>query len=399
MDDDPLSLQLLEDPLETVRRKDGSPRYRESYYFGNKKINGPYFTKITEAKAWKRRMETEKLTRLAYGDLYIENKDAFFGEYADSWLENEIKSDCVPKTYLNYESILRVHLKPRFGSLKLSEIKEHHGRKLLEDLKKTKTPKGIAYVWGVIRSVLIKARKERIILHYPFENIQLPREVLKDENFWSKAEVNHFLSRNMNDSLFPLFFVAIHSGLRMAELCGLKWDRIDFSQNHISVTRTRDKFGLKETTKTKLKRIVPMTPDVRAILLNLFAKRNESNFVFLESNGNPVDYGHIYRRFKQAQTKAEIAHKIRFHDLRHTFASNYMMSGGNQFDLQKLLGHTDFKMTMRYAHLAPDHFQNSLKFMNIASSESIPVLDLSDFEKQSNVRAMQSKPLECKVNI
>jgi hypothetical protein len=57
-----------------------------------------------------------------------------------------------------------------------------------------------------------------------------------------------------------------------------------------------------------------------------------------------------------------------------------MMNGGNVFDLQKLLGHTDIKMTMRYAHFTPDHLQGSIKFMNMTgeNSESIPVLDLRE---------------------
>lgn len=185
------------------------------------------------------------------------------------------------------------------------------------------------------------------------------------DQFWIKAEINQFLIANKNDQLLPFFFVAVHSGLRLAELCGLKWDRIDFANNQISVTRTRDKYGLKETTKTKIKRFVPMTNEVRALLLALH-KRNLGNpYIFLEKDGSEVKYAHVYRRFGKAQTKAGITNKIRFHDLRHSFASNYMMNGGNVFDLQKLLGHTDIKMTMRYAHLTPDHLQSSIKFMDM----------------------------------
>jgi site-specific recombinase XerD len=117
--------------------------------------------------------------------------------------------------------------------------------------------------------------------------------------------------------------------------------------------------------------------------MSLYKANHKNNpYVFLEADGTEVKYAHIYRRFHKAQDKAGIINKIRFHDLRHSFASNYMMNGGNVFDLQKLLGHTDIKMTMRYAHFTPAHLQNSIPFMNMVGpvSESIPVLDLRDFE-------------------
>jgi site-specific recombinase XerD len=95
---------------------------------------------------------------------------------------------------------------------------------------------------------------------------------------------------------------------------------------------------------------------------------------------------HIYRRFHKAQAKAGLTNRIRFHDLRHSFASNFMMNGGNVFDLQKILGHTDIKMTMRYAHFTPDHLQTSIKYMNMLDeSDAIPFIDQRDFEIEKSL--------------
>jgi integrase/recombinase XerD len=87
-----------------------------------------------------------------------------------------------------------------------------------------------------------------------------------------------------------------------------------------------------------------MTQEVRAMLLMIFEKKLNGQFLFVEKDGSEVKYAHIYRRFHLAQDKAGITNKIRFHDLRHSFASNYMMNGGNVFDLQKLLGHTKIEI-------------------------------------------------------
>lgn len=363
--------------MEKLKLKNGEIRYRECYYLGNKKITSPSFKKITDAKIWKNRVETERLSRLAQGEHYHKVIEVNFYEYAEKWLHNHVEVNCVHKTFLYYGSILRTHLYPRFAKLNISQITEEQGMSLMSDLKKTHSPAGIKNIWIVLKGVINKARKEKIILCNPFEDIKKPKPDLLQDNYWVKMEINQFLMANKNDQLLPFYFVAIHSGLRLAEMCGLKWDRIDFINNQISITRTRDKYGLKETTKTKIKRFVPMTLEVRSLLLALHKKNQGCPFVFLEADGSEVKYAHIYRRFHKAQNKAGITNKIRFHDLRHSFASNYMMNGGNVFDLQKLLGHTDIKMTMRYAHLTADHLQNSVRFMNMTNEldVAIPFID------------------------
>ena len=377
--------------METIKRKGGF-RYRESYYEGNKKITSPYFTRKTDAKIWKSRVETEKLSRFAKGEHYRQNIDINFYDFAEKWLHSHVEVNCVPKTFQYYGSILRTHLYPRFAKMNLAEITEDHGMALMSDLKKTHSAKGIKNIWIVLKGVINKARKDKIIPYDPFEDIKKPKPDLVQDQFWTKLEINQFLLANKNDQLLPFFFVAIHTGLRLAELCGLKWDRIDFVNNQISVTRTRDKYGLKETTKTKIKRFVPMTQEVRILLLALHHKNIGNPYIFLEADGTEVKYAHVYRRFGNAQKKAGTTNKIRFHDLRHSFASNYMMNGGNVFDLQKLLGHTDIKLTMRYAHFTPDHLQSSIKFMDMVggNSESIPALDLKRFNVSDNLMMLGS---------
>lgn len=373
--------------MEKLKLKDGTFRYRESYRIGIKKYHSPSFKKITDAKIWKARIETEKFSKLAQGEHYHKTIEVNFHEFAEKWLHNHVAVNCTPKTFQYYGSILRTHLYPRFAKINISQITEEHGMELMGVLKRTHSAKGIKNIWIVLKGVINKARRDKIIFFDPFENIKKPKPDLVQDNFWVKLEINQFLKANKSDQLLPFFFVAIHTGMRLAELCGLKWDRVDFRNNQITVTRTRDKYGLKETTKTKLKRFIPMTQQVRVLLLALHQSNQDNPYVFLEADGTEVKYAHIYRRFCKAQGKAGITNKIRFHDLRHSFASNYMMNGGNVFDLQKILGHTDIKMTMRYAHFTPDHLQGSIKFMNMVddSNTSVPLLDHWEKEKPKKI--------------
>lgn len=87
--------------------------------------------------------------------------------------------------------------------------------------------------------------------------------------------------------------------MRQGELAGLCWDRVDFASNVITVTRTRDRNGLKERSKNNIIRTIAMTTLIRATLLKLSEKRVSSNFVFLECDGEPIDPHHIYRVFEK----------------------------------------------------------------------------------------------------
>lgn len=360
--------------MEKRKLSDGTFRYRETHYVRGRKKLGPWFKKVSDAKTWKNRIETEKTKRLALGENYVEVQHILFKDYANHWMNTYVKTACVHRTYEGYESALRVHLLPIFGETFLRDITEDDGLMLIQKLKATHQARGIQNIWQVLRAIMIKAYKERLIPINPLMNVKLPRPDLKLHKYWVQTEITTYVTApsTVDNWIYYISAVAIQTGMRLAELCGLCWDRVDFRKNLIHVTRTRDKTGLKNSTKNKLPRIIPMTAMVRALLTYLFDRREPNcEFVFLGSKGGPIPYGHIYRQFGIAQEEAGIKNKIRFHDLRHTFASNYMMAGGNVFDLQKLLGHTKIEMTMVYAHLSPNHLQGSLRFMSNGSDLQI----------------------------
>jgi site-specific recombinase XerD len=89
--------------------------------------------------------------------------------------------------------------------------------------------------------------------------------------------------------------------------------------------------------------------------------------VFLDEDNEPFDVDHLYRDLRVYLKEADIDKTFRFHDLRHTFASHFMMNGGNIYDLQKILGHTSLEMTQRYAHLAPEHVVRASNVVSFGS--------------------------------
>ena len=351
--------------METIKRKSGL-RYREEVTFNKKRIKGPLFKRKTDAKEWKKNKEAEIYSSLKNGiDPFFKRVEITFEDYSKKWLYEIKMPDIARKTFLDYESKIRVHLNPRFGKHLLGDISEEEGRSFQGVLKKRHNPKGVNDILGLFKSILYRAKRDKLILENPLEFIGKVKNELKCDAFWTRREIRQFFLSNRFNELYPLFFVAVHTGMRKGELCGLLWDRVDFERNQITVSRIRDKEGLKETTKTNLKRIIPITEDVKEVLQSLLKKQTHLKFVFAKRNGNPIDYGHLYRDFKIAQKRAGFTKFIRFHDLRHTFASQFVMNGGNLFDLQKILGHSKIEMTMKYAHYSEEYLQGSVRFMEM----------------------------------
>jgi integrase len=256
---------------------------------------------------------------------------------------------------------------PLFGNLLLKNIKKAQVDSIVSNLRENGySGKGINNIIGVLKVIMGDAKKRNFLLTNPLENYKKCTEEIRGDVYFSKMEIMQFLMSNSEDELLSLYLVALNTGMRRGELCGLWWDRIDFQTRQITITRTRDRNGTSETTKTKLKRIVPMNDEVYRTLLEIRRKQLNHQFVFCHSNGNPMDPNHIYRFFRMAQNRAGFSRKLRFHDLRHTYASHFMMNGGSVFDLQKILGHSKIEMSMRYAHFSPDHLRAAIKTVSFS---------------------------------
>ena len=141
--------------------------------------------------------------------------------------------------------------------------------------------------------------------------------------------------------LKSLVTVALHTGARKGELQGLKWPQVNFELGLISLL----------DTKNGERRDIPMNETAKATLQGL---KRKNEFVFPNRNGKAIDNAQVQIAFQEALRRSGIE-DFRFHDLRHTFASNLVMEGIELNDVRELLGHKSISMTLRYAHLSPKH--------------------------------------------
>ena len=356
--------------MEKIKRKSGI-KYRESIRINGRTIKSPVFSRKTDCIQWLADQRSKRVETILYGDSFKLMDSLLFKDYASTWLNARSSMGLSAGSIRNYECFLRVHLLPVLGEKDIKKIEKKDLERIQASFSSNHNAKGTNLLMSVLKSIFKEALKDGLIIKNPLEGLKKLSEDNPVEAYWTKSEIDQFLRANFKNKNYDLVLVALNTGMRKGELAGLKWDRVDFLLNQITVSRTRDILGLKERTKTKLKRVIPMNPLVRMTLLNLFQSRKGSDYVFVNEDDTPIETHHIYRDFAKAQRHAKIANKIRFHDLRHTFASQFMMNNGNVFDLQKILGHTDIKMTMRYAHYSPEHLQRAMQGFELGCSNEL----------------------------
>lgn len=321
------------------------------------------FHRKIDADQFKSEMRIEKHRYESTGISF--NNHIKFKEFSSEWFETEVKNRKSIQTQRNYESDLRNYILPIVGEIRLRDLNIRHARSI-ENLMlgKEKHPRTVNKVLTVFKTILNDAVKSNHILKNPIKGYQELKEPPKMINYWSKSEAKNFLEFTKNDPFHDLYATTLNTGLRLGEVLGLKWDKIDFENNQIVVSRCLGRSGLKDTTKTHEARFIPMNTNERSILEKRFKTQSRDSFVFCNNDGSHLDYNHVTeRQFVKTQKKLDTVKLIRFHDLRHTFASHFMMNGGNIYTLQKLLGHKDIQTTLIYAHLDKEFLQREIELV------------------------------------
>jgi integrase len=191
---------------------------------------------------------------------------------------------------------------------------------------------------AVLRAMLRLAKRWGYIAEVP--EIHLHKEPEGRVRWLEPDEEARLLAacrESKNAHLADIVTVALESGMRYSEIMGLTWDRVDLSRGVVRL----------EKTKSGRRREVPMRQAVYAVLAQ-GAKGAQSGRVWPERS--------IRTAFENAVTEAGLD-DVHFHDCRHHFASWFIMRGGSLQALQRILGHQDVKLTLRYAHLSPEHLR------------------------------------------
>jgi integrase len=226
-----------------------------------------------------------------------------------------------------------------FGDRQLSEMTPLIVDGYISQRQRSSNPRPSTATWWCYVTCL-KAMAWGKVLDNPLAHIKPLRVNNRRLQYLSQEEMDRLRARS-DEVLSPLLITALHTGFRRGELFHLTWQDVDFKLGVIRVLQT----------KNGERREIPMTNTLRATLQQL-PRRLSSDYVFPGKTGHGlVD---IRKCFHRALQDAGIKGFV-FHDLRHTFASHLVMAGVDLMTVKEFLGHKDIKMTLRYAHLAPDY--------------------------------------------
>ena len=304
-----------------------------------------------------------------------EKPEPTFKEYANSWIKINAPAQCKEATVTSYDDLLRIHVLPEFGALKLKEITR--GR--IKDFIASKINDGYSassatHMRNLISNVLNKAVDDEVIHANP--SLRLGKIVQKPngEGEGNESDKVDPLTREETTTLlsvalthfkndYPLILLLFRTGLRIGEAMALKWGDIDFNGRFIHVQRGLSRMKI-QTPKSGKTRRVDMSPQLAEALTVHKTKckgkglalglGDVPEYVFTDRKGGFIDLSNWRRRiFNKVLEKAKLR-KIRIHDGRHTYATLRISKGDNIADVSKQLGHYSVRLTMDvYYHWLP----------------------------------------------
>ena len=311
------------------------------------------------SRSFDRKIDAFEYERKAKIDpVFVEESEINFTDAAQEWLENHAMIKKAPRSVATDRQMLRDNLLPVFGSLKLRCITPERIEQFIRAIRKN----GIKDVTinrnlELLRSIFNYCIKRRRLMYNPMTVVGLLKTQQPPFDFWNLSEANQFLAyveakyRNGSQDLAIFYKFALNTGMRLGEILGLGWHEVDLENRLITVRRSYDSFQhkIKDTTKGYKIRHVPINSAIYDDMIRM--KSFGGELVFSTISGKPKDRSNITHYFQRDSIEAGVR-KIRFHDLRHTYASHFMMNGGDIYHLKEILGHSDISTTMRYAHLS-----------------------------------------------
>ena len=296
------------------------------------------------------------------------------GDFLNQWLETEARPNTRPGTFRRYEEMVRLRINPYLGQVPLSKLTPRHVAMLLARLhQEGLSDRTRLYVYRTLHRALQVAVEWNLMGRNVCDAVRPPkvRETLPVG--LSRAQVDRFLAVARQHRLYPLWLMALHTGLRRGELFGLRWEDLNLEEGYLVVQRSMDAKGNLGPPKSGAGRVVPLSPEVVQALRQWRVEQEieratvegyqDTGFVFTHPDGRPWNpHNTANRTFKALLKKAGLPPTTRLHDLRHTFASRSLAAGAHPRAVSEILGHHDPGFTVRrYAHALGEDAKDAVK--------------------------------------
>ena len=291
------------------------------------------------------------------------------GSWLEVWYESYAKIKMRPSSYLTYRGYIDNHIKPNIGNIPLGGLTtlDLQGlyKKLLEAgrvnrLEAQKQPKGLSAktvrnIHQIISSALKLAVDQRLLARNPADGCALPKVERKEMQTLPAAQLASFLREAKDSGVFALYYIDLATGLRRGELLGLKWEDVDLEKGELRVRRQIGRISgevIEMPLKTKnAYRTLPLSADAVNVLKEQKQKAGNSPWVFPSPTGGPMSPDSVLHMLHRVLKRAGLP-EVRFHDLRHTFATLALQNGVDIKTVSGMLGHFSAGFTLdTYAHV------------------------------------------------
>ena len=352
----------------------GISRHKKSgLYMARYTVQTPTGPKRKTLYGKTRREVDEKLTA-AKADrdsgLLFDADSLMVARYLERWLADSVRDTVKATTYETYERLMRLHLIPALGRVKLKNLTPAHVRGLYrEKLDSGLSPTSVQRVHALLHKALKQAVNDGLVARNVTQAVKAPRQQRKEIPTLNQEQARVFLEAAKGDRLEALYLLAIHTGLRQGELLGLKWGDVDLDRGTLQVRRilSAAKNGPTFTTpKNNQGRSVRLTAQAMQALRDHRKRQVEERLkhsglwqdhclVFTTLVGTPLNRHNVFSRsFKPLVQRAGLPN-IPFHALRHSFATLMLAGGEHPKVVQEMMGHSGIRVTMDfYSHVLPD---------------------------------------------
>jgi integrase len=298
--------------------------------------------------------------------IYVEPSKYTVESFLIEYLEQTLKHEIAPNTFEQRQAMVRNHIAPRIGKVKLADLTPNLIQKMVNDLRETFSAGYVQNICRLLNKALNHAVRWNMIARNPAALVKKPSTSRKNTKMkvWTVDEQKTFLgfAKQGQQLYYMLFLVALTTGMRKGELLGLKWGDIDLKTGIISVKRTvvwADKtLYLKDTPKTESSiRSIQLPKEVLRELKKwqLACPSNLHDLVFPSPATNGILYPNSLDKAFIRTVKGAGVPYISFHGLRHTFATTLLANNVNPKIVQEMLGHATIKTTMdTYSHVLPN---------------------------------------------
>ena len=297
--------------------------------------------------------------------------DMPFGEWVEFWYENYSKPMLRPSSQRSYKDFIWLYIRPKLGSVPLNKLTTNDFQQFFNWMRKDgrtlhRESRGgglsdnmVRNCHSLCRRALEKAVADRLIVKNPIEGCKAPPIKRKEMRLLTREELQKLLIQARDEGYYEVFLLELTTGLRVGELMALQWDDLNFKTGELrierQVYRTRDELLIQEPkTKASIRTVILPPPVVEA--LKEYKKIVSSRWIFPspKKEDAPLAPAAASHRLSKILIHAGCK-KVRFHDLRHVFATNALEHGMDVKTLSTIIGHVSSATTLNvYAHVTDD---------------------------------------------